>query len=67
MMAGIGQDHGNKKLIVLQNLNERPFLSLMNVNISQTFVGALIRLDNGGVQIYIYIYRMSLWTEYLGL
>jgi hypothetical protein len=22
---------------------------------SQTFVGALIRLDNGGVQIYIYI------------
>jgi len=48
-MAGIGQDHSNKKLTIHQNLKGHPFLSLMNLNMSQTFVGVLIRLDNGGV------------------
>ncbi len=49
MLAGIGQDHGNKKLTIHQNLKGRLFLSFMNLNLSQTFVGVLIRLDHGGV------------------
>jgi len=65
-MAGIGQDHGNKKLTVHQNLKGRQFLSLMNLNLSQTFVGVLIRLDDGGVCIYMYM-RIRLWMSMRGL
>jgi hypothetical protein len=39
------QDH----LTVLENLNGCPFLSLVNLNVSQTVVGVLRRLDIGGV------------------
>jgi hypothetical protein len=30
-MAGIGQDDGNEKLTIHQNLKGHPFLSLMNI------------------------------------
>jgi hypothetical protein len=64
-MAGIRQDHGNKKLTVHLNLKGHPFLSVMNLNLSQTFIGVLIRLDDGGVWIYMYM-RIRLWISMWG-